>query len=278
MRKRSTPGRTGYMRSITVSYPFEKKGLDMLGPFPKSDDGNRYVVVAMEYLTRAAITRAVKAATSEEVAKFIVEDILLVYGALLEILTDRGRNLMSGAIEKLLQLPKTNHAVTTAYHPQCNGLVERFNRTFSTMLSMYCNPNQRNWDQIVPYVTFAYNTSRQESVNCSPFQLLHGFEARLPIEAALTAVPASQKRESGREAMASTQGRLIQLQELREQVRRRMRVIQAKCLRYNETRKPASFDPGDLVLLYKPMRKREGLKSYCSNTSGPIVLSRNLVM
>ena len=80
---------------------------------------------------------------------------------------------------------QTNHLVTAAYHPQCNGLVERYNHTFAEMLSMYVNSYHNDWDGLIDFVTFAYNTSRQETTGYSPFYLLYGREAVLPIDVAL---------------------------------------------------------------------------------------------
>ncbi|KZR95539.1 Uncharacterized protein APZ42_010697, partial [Daphnia magna] len=65
--------------------------------------------------------------------------------------------------QKVLQALETNHRTTTAYRPQANGLVERLNHTLADMLSMYVSSDHKNWDESLPFVTFAYNTSRHES-------------------------------------------------------------------------------------------------------------------
>ncbi|UYV80763.1 hypothetical protein LAZ67_19001657 [Cordylochernes scorpioides] len=65
----------------------------------------------------------------------------------------------------------------TAYHPQTNGLTERFNKTLGDMLSMYTGVEQKDWDQVLPYVTFAYNTAKQEATGYTPFFLDHAREA-----------------------------------------------------------------------------------------------------
>jgi hypothetical protein len=69
---------------------------------------------------------------------------------------------------------------TTAYHPQTNGLDERFNGTLCNMLSVYSNANQTDWDKNLPIVLFAYRISIQETTNMSPFELLYGRQPRLP--------------------------------------------------------------------------------------------------
>ncbi|UYV81466.1 hypothetical protein LAZ67_20001269 [Cordylochernes scorpioides] len=69
-----------------------------------------------------------------------------------------------------------------AYHPQTNGLTERSNRTIANMLSMYMDLEQKNWDEMLPFITFAYNTAKQESTGFTPFFLIHGKEAETTLD------------------------------------------------------------------------------------------------
>ena len=85
---------------------------------------------------------------------------------------------MYGVCE-LMGIKKIN---TTAYHPQTNGLVERFNRTLTSMLAKTVQKQGRDWDEHLPYVLYAYRTSIQESTKESPFYLLYGRDARLPTD------------------------------------------------------------------------------------------------
>jgi len=61
---------------------------------------------------------------------------------------------------------------TTAYHPSCNGLTERLNKTLADMLSLYCNMEQTDWCSYLPFVTFAYNIAKQETTQFTPFELI----------------------------------------------------------------------------------------------------------
>ena len=69
---------------------------------------------------------------------------------------------------------------TSPYHPQTNGITERFNKTLCTMLSMYVSKHQRDWDEPIPYVTFAYRTAVHTSTNQTPFKVVYGREPTLP--------------------------------------------------------------------------------------------------
>ena len=71
---------------------------------------------------------------------------------------------------------------TSPYHPMTDGLVERFNSFISQSLSMYISANQKDWDEFLPSILFAYHTSLQATTGDSPFYLLYGREPRLPLD------------------------------------------------------------------------------------------------
>jgi len=82
-------------------------------------------------------------------------------------------------------MTKTEHRISSAYHPQTNGLVERFNQTLQRSLVKLVNNNQTNWDEKLDGVLFAYWTAQQKSTQASPFELMCCRKAVLPIEAEL---------------------------------------------------------------------------------------------
>ncbi|KAG8200916.1 hypothetical protein JTE90_020556 [Oedothorax gibbosus] len=163
--------------------PLQRIGMDLLGRFPKSQSGNKWVIMCTDYLTRYASTKAFPTAEAPEVAKFFVEEVLLTHGAPRSIITDRGQVFQSKIFAEINQQCSVVHRMTTAYHPQTNGLAERFNKTLATMLSMYVDVEEKNWDDILPYVTFVYNTSKQDTTGQSPFFLTFGREAETTLDA-----------------------------------------------------------------------------------------------
>ncbi|XP_064475418.1 uncharacterized protein K02A2.6-like [Ornithodoros turicata] len=70
--------------------PFQRLGIDLLGPFPVSADGNRWVVVCVDHYTRYAETKVLPTATAPDVASFLLEQVILRHGAPRELLSDRG--------------------------------------------------------------------------------------------------------------------------------------------------------------------------------------------
>ncbi|KAM7304254.1 Integrase core domain protein [Ixodes scapularis] len=135
--------------------PFDILGVDLLGPLPQSTTGNRWILVAIDHTTRFVETAALPDATAECVARFLLRHIILRHGAPQVLITDRGHSFLAQKVEALLQACKVDHRTTSPYHPQTNGLTERFNHTLTKMISMYINSDHSNWDTILPFVTFA---------------------------------------------------------------------------------------------------------------------------
>uniref|UniRef100_A0A6G5A9I5 RNA-directed DNA polymerase n=1 Tax=Rhipicephalus microplus TaxID=6941 RepID=A0A6G5A9I5_RHIMP len=117
--------------------PFDQIGMDILGPLPTSTAGNRWVIVATDYLTRYAETKAIQRGTAAEVAQFFIENVVLRHGAPSIVITDRGTAFTAALLEQVLMLSGATHRKTTADHPQTNGLTERLNKTIEDVLSMY---------------------------------------------------------------------------------------------------------------------------------------------
>ena len=170
---------------IPVAGPFDCVGVDFV-QLPMTRRGNRYAIVFVDYLTKWPEVFAVPDQTAATVARLLTEEIISWHGVPAEILSDRGRAFLSGLlkeVELLLGYHKTN---TTAYHPQTDGLVERYNRTLIAMLAKVAEDGGRDWDEKLPFVLFAYRASQQQSTLESPFFLLYGRDPRLPTETALS--------------------------------------------------------------------------------------------
>ncbi|GFX31796.1 transposon Tf2-6 polyprotein [Trichonephila clavipes] len=227
--------------------PFHRIGIDLLGRFPKSAHGNKWIIVCTDYSTRYAITKALPTAEVDEIAKFLLEEIVLRHGAPRVIITDRGAVFRSRLVSSLVDLCNIDHRFTTAYHPQTNGLTERFNKTLADMLSMYVDVEQKNWDEILPFVTFAYNTAKQETTGFTPFYLLHGREAETTLDIMLPFCPNDfdDNNITKIAARAEESRQLARVHTLRAQDKDRRR--------YDSKHQMVSYAPGDLVWIYTPV-------------------------
>jgi len=170
------------LRSIPAVIPFEKVNIDFSGPFPRTARGNRYIVVCMDYFTKWPEARATRDAGAMTTARFILDDIVARHGCPRTIHSDRGTSFVNGIIQALSQRFGMRQVLSTAYHPESNGLVERYNRTLGNMLSKLSMDKPTNWDHYLSLALFAYRTAVQSTTRYSPFQLLYGREAILPQE------------------------------------------------------------------------------------------------
>jgi hypothetical protein len=124
----------GLLQCIRVMRPFQRVGMDLLGPFPLSKKGNRQIVVAIDYLTKWAEVKAMPSGTAIDVAEFFVEQIFIRHGAPEQLITDRGKCFVAEIMQAVTKLLTTNHRTTSAFNPSCNGQVERLNHVLADML------------------------------------------------------------------------------------------------------------------------------------------------
>ena len=102
------------------------------------------------------------------------------HGALRRLLSDRGSNYLSSLIREVCFLMNTEKVFTTSYHPQCDGLVQRFNGTMAQCISHYVDSNQKNWDAYLNAILFAFRTSPNDAISESPFFMMSGRDPVFP--------------------------------------------------------------------------------------------------
>ena len=161
------------MKPIPVKGPFHQVAVDVL-QLPFSSNGNKYVVVFMDYLTKwvEAFPTADQKATT--IARLLVENIICRHGIPQELLSERGANFRSKLILEVCSLFGMKKINTSGYEPQTDGLVKKFNSTLQSMISKSIERNSTEWDKQLPLFLFAYRSVVQESTKESPFFLLHG--------------------------------------------------------------------------------------------------------
>ena len=111
-------------------------------------------------------------------------------------MTDRGREFCNEVNQELYNRLNITRKVTSPYHPQTNGLTERYNQTLCNALVKYVNEMQDNWDQYLDQVAFATRTCQQRATKETPFYLVYGRQARLPVE---LDIPCSITKETSEE-------------------------------------------------------------------------------
>src|SRR5215211_7512998 len=135
----------------------------------------------MDYLTKWPEARAVADATAESASQFIYEQIICQHGCPQIILSDHETHFNNNMIKNLMEKFKINHLLSTPYHPQTNGLVERFNRMLCESLAKLSLKNN-DWNRYIAPTLFAYCTTKHSTTKIEPFFLVYGRSARLPVD------------------------------------------------------------------------------------------------
>ena len=117
---------------------------------------------------------------ADTVVDLLIDNIILRFGMPLVIHSNQGREFENGLMESLCELLECTKTRTAPYHPESDGIIERFNRTCLMMLSMFVNNRRDNWHKFLPFVIHTYRTSVHESTGYSPFCLMMGEECSLP--------------------------------------------------------------------------------------------------
>ena len=175
VRKRRAP-----LQSYQAGMPMERLHVDVLGPFPRSNRGNQYILVAVDQFTKWAEVFAVPDQTTETTAWTLVNEVIARFGAPLSIHTDQGKNFESRLFTEVCQLLEIAKTRTTPYHPSSNGQVERINRTLLQMIWCYVNPGQQDWDECLPLLASAYRRVPHRGTGFSPNRMMLGRETLMP--------------------------------------------------------------------------------------------------
>ena len=183
-----TVSKSGLMIPINTEGPAQVFALDWLGPFMESLSGNRWILVGTDLFTKWAIAKAYKLDQSEQVVDFYLNNIVCNFGVPRLILTDRGRQFISKISKGIFNAMGSCTVTTTAYHPQCNGQTERFNKTLSQMLKKFITKDCKAWDQGLSQLVFGYNSSVHKTTGYTPFYLCHGYEPYLPADSNLKVI------------------------------------------------------------------------------------------
>ena len=154
-----------------ITEPFRRTAMHIVGPLPRSRSGKKYILVICDYATRYPKAIALKSIEAERIAEELIKLFARV-GIPQEILTDQGSNFTSQLLAELYNRLNIKPIQTSPYHPQTDGLVERFNRTLKAMLQgRVADDEGKDWDQFLPYLLFAYREVPQASTGFSPFEI-----------------------------------------------------------------------------------------------------------
>lgn len=158
--------------------------MDLVGPLPPSQGGNKFAIVAMEYFTRCIKAKPLASITSKSVKKFFWQNIVYRFGVPRTLTVDNGKQFDSDKFKEFCKSIGTSLALASVYHPESNGAVERANMAvFSAITKTLFNLREGKWIEGLPIVVWSHNTTVTRATGYTPFKLLYGEEAMLPEEA-----------------------------------------------------------------------------------------------
>ncbi|KAI5086472.1 hypothetical protein C0J45_23996, partial [Silurus meridionalis] len=164
-----------------IGEPFEHVVVDCVGPLPKTKSGNQYLLTIMCIASRFAEAIPLRKITAPVIIKALVK-FFTTFSLPKIVQSDQGTNFLSKLFRQVLQSLGITHRVSSSYHPESQGCLERFHQTLKSMLRKYCLQTARDWDEGVPLVMFAVRETVQESLGFSPAELVFGHQVRGPLK------------------------------------------------------------------------------------------------
>jgi transposase InsO family protein len=249
-------------------------GIDMIGMVePKASNGHCFVLVAIDYFTKWVEAASYANVTKQVVARFIRKEIICRYGVPSRIITDNGTNLNNKTMKELCDTFKIAHHNSSPYRPKMNGVVEAANKNIKKILQKMVK-TYKDWHEMLPFALHGYRTTVRTSTGATPFSLVYGMDAVLPIEVELPSLRVL--REAKLDEAEWVQDRFDQLNLIDEKrltamchgqlYQKRMKRAFDKKVRIRE------FQQGELVLkkilpVHKDMRGK-----WMPNYDGPFVV------
>ena len=170
------------LKPYAVGIPMERVQIDIIGPLPETRQGNKYVLTVTCCFSKWTESYPLKNITAKTVATTFVNEFICRYGLVKEIHSDQGKQFESSLFQEMCGLLGIDKTRTTAFYPASDGLVERVQRTLEDMLSKYIKSNQRDWDEVLPFMLMAYRSSKHEATKKTPNLVFLGRETDLPVD------------------------------------------------------------------------------------------------
>ena len=258
------------MHSQPSSYPNQRIAIDIMGPLPITDRGNRYVLVIMDYFSKWVEIFPMPNMLASTVARLLFDGWICRYGAPAALHSDQGPQFESNLFKDLCRMMDVTKTRTTAYHPQSDGMVERFNRTLEAMIATSIS-DHRDWDLHLQHTALAYRTSVHASTGYTPFLIQFGHEAVLPLDLVYGRprdTPPSSYHEYVQSRHTITTNAFT---------RARQHGITAHRLQkkqYDGTSRPSPrFQKSDLVLLHSPVVPTHSSPKFHKFWTGPYIIT-----
>uniref|UniRef100_A0A8C6LM93 Gypsy retrotransposon integrase-like protein 1 n=1 Tax=Nothobranchius furzeri TaxID=105023 RepID=A0A8C6LM93_NOTFU len=254
-----------------VITPFDHVIVDCVGPLPPSKTGKRYLLTIMCVATRFPEAVPLSSITTKAVIKALTT-FFSVFGLPRILQTDQGTNFQSRVFNQVAKTLGITHVISSAYHPESQGALERWHQTLKSMLTKYCLSTDRTWEEGLPFVLFAAREAVQDSLGFSPAQLVFGHTPRGPLKA-LKEWFLSSSSQAGVIASKYVSAFQKRLQEANAIARQHLAVAKRNMkANFDKKAKRREFHVGDKVLVLLPLSG----SSLTSKFEGPFEIIQKL--
>jgi Integrase core domain/Integrase zinc binding domain len=253
---------------------FDVWGIDFMGPFPSSY-GNKFILVAVDYVSKWIEAIACPAADSKVVKQLFKKVIFPRFGIPRVVISDGGSHFINRSFDNLLEKYGVTHKVATAYNPQTNGQAEISNREIKQILEKVVGFTRKDWSEKLNDALWAYRTAYKTPIGMTPFKLVYGKPCHLPVELehkaywAIKAINFEMQKAREKRVL-----QLHELEELRQGAYENAKIYKERTKNWHDKHIiRREFKVGDLVLLFNS-RFRLFPGKLKSKWSGPFQVQR----
>ncbi|GJW44358.1 reverse transcriptase domain-containing protein, partial [Tanacetum coccineum] len=166
--------------AIQVCEIFNVRGIDFMGPFPSSR-GNKYILVAIDYLSKWVEAKTLSTNDARVVVKFL-KSLFSRFGAPRAIISDRGTHFCNDKFERVMSKYGVTYRLSTPYHPQMSGQVKVTNRGLKRILERTVGENRASWSDKLDDALWAFRSAYKTPIGLTPYKLVYGKACHLPVE------------------------------------------------------------------------------------------------
>ncbi|GJT05812.1 reverse transcriptase domain-containing protein [Tanacetum coccineum] len=241
--------------TIQVYEVFDVWGIDIMGPFPSSR-GNKYILVAVDYLSKWVKAKVLPTNDARVVCKFL-KSLFARFGTPCAIISDRDTHFCNDRFVKVMLKYGVTHRLSTAYHPQTSGQVEVSNHGLKRILERTVGEHRASWSDKLDDALWAFRTAFKTPIGCTPYKLVYEKACHLPIELKHKAYWVL--KHCNYHLTTAGDHRKVQmneLNELRDQAYENSLIYKEKTKRIHDSKiKNRVFNVGDRVLLFNSRLK-----------------------
>jgi transposase InsO family protein len=154
--------------------PFEMTSIDICGPYPISERGNRYLLTFIVHFTRFPEAVPIPKQDAENVTRALLVNVFSRHGCPQVLSSDRGTNFMSELFQEMCKILQIKRLTSTAFNPKMQGKIEKFHFGLNQSISHYVNKYGNDWDEFVNYALMAHRAVPHSTTKYSPYYLLYG--------------------------------------------------------------------------------------------------------